>query len=60
MRVVEVDVASMPAATVVGLAIYGGNKAAGGNAGMIRRRQIGGAGLERVAGRFKTWFQDFF
>ena len=47
-------------ATVVGLAIYGGNKAAGGNAGMIRRRQIGGAGLERVAGRFKTWFQDFF
>jgi len=47
-------------ATVVGLAIYGGNRAAGGNAGMIRRRQIGGAGLERVAGRFKTWFQDFF
>ncbi|MEO6332040.1 MAG: cell division protein FtsA [Gemmatimonadaceae bacterium] len=47
-------------ATVVGLAIYGGNKAAGGNAGMIRRRQIGGAGVERLAGRFKTWFQDFF
>ncbi|MGI8618614.1 MAG: cell division protein FtsA, partial [Gemmatimonadaceae bacterium] len=47
-------------ATVVGLAIYGGNKAAGGTAGMLRRRQIGGAGLERVAGRFKTWFQDFF
>jgi cell division protein FtsA len=48
-------------ATVVGLAQYGaGRMAAGG--GMVggRRAQLGGAGVDRIATRVKTWLQDFF
>jgi cell division ATPase FtsA len=48
-------------ATVVGLAQYAsGRMAAGGPIAGGRRMQLGGAGVDRIANRVKTWLQDFF
>ena len=48
-------------ATVVGLAQYGaGRMAAGGAVAGGRRAQLGGAGVDRLATKVKTWLQDFF
>jgi cell division protein FtsA len=48
-------------ATVVGLAQYGaGRMAAGGAVASGRRSQLGGAGVDKIASRVKTWLQDFF
>jgi cell division protein FtsA len=48
-------------ATVVGLAQYGaGRMAAGGQVASGRRSQLGGAGVDKLATKVKTWLQDFF
>ena len=48
-------------ATVVGLAQYAaGRLATGGPVAGGRRLQLGGAGVDRIATRVKTWLQDFF
>jgi cell division protein FtsA len=48
-------------ATVVGLAQYAaGRLATGGPGGSGRRLQLGGAGVDKIATRVKTWLQDFF
>lgn len=46
--------------TVAGLALYGAHRIALG--GVIGRRpsSIGGSGVDKIAGRVKTWLQDFF
>lgn len=47
-------------ATVAGLALYGAHRIALG--GVVGRRPpgMGGAGVDKIAGRVKTWLQDFF
>ena len=45
-------------ATVAGLALYGAHRVALG--GVMTRRAKGGAGVDKLAGRVKTWLQDFF
>ena len=48
-------------ATVVGLAQYGaGRMAAGGPVASGRRSQLGGAGVDKLASKVRTWLQDFF
>jgi len=47
-------------ATVAGLALYGAHRLALG--GVVGRRPpgMGGVGVDKIAGRVKTWLQDFF
>ena len=47
-------------ATVAGLALYGAHRIALG--GVVGRRPpgMGGVGVDKIAGRVKTWLQDFF
>lgn len=47
-------------ATVAGLALYGAHRIALG--GVVARRPsgMGGVGVDKIAGRVKTWLQDFF
>ncbi len=47
-------------ATVVGLAIYGANRAAAGFSATSKHRALTGAGVERVARKVKSWLEDFF
>jgi cell division protein FtsA len=47
-------------ATVVGLALYGANRAAAGFSATSKHRALTGAGVERVARKVKTWLEDFF
>ena len=49
-------------ATVVGLALYGGQRLALGVPGAAsgRRRGVSAPGMDRLAQRVKTWLQDFF
>ncbi|HEX5438777.1 MAG TPA: cell division protein FtsA [Gemmatimonadaceae bacterium] len=48
-------------ATVVGLALYGANQIARGDAsGAGGRRMNGAPGVDKLAHRVKTWLQDFF
>ncbi len=49
-------------ATVVGLALYGGQHLAVGVPGAAsgRRRGVSSPGVDRLAQRVKTWLQDFF
>ncbi|HKT06516.1 MAG TPA: cell division protein FtsA [Gemmatimonadaceae bacterium] len=49
-------------ATVVGLALYGGQRLAVGVPGAAsgRRRGVSAPGVDRLAQRVKTWLQDFF
>ena len=49
-------------ATVVGLALYGGQRLAVGVPGAAsgRRRGVSSPGVDRLAQRVKTWLQDFF
>lgn len=49
-------------ATVVGLALYGGQRFAVGVPGAAsgRRRGVSAPGVDRLAQRVKTWLQDFF
>jgi len=49
-------------ATVVGLALYGGQRLALGVPGSAsgRRRGVSAPGMDRLAQRVKTWLQDFF
>jgi hypothetical protein len=44
---------------VAGLALYGAHRIALGGA-IARRPSLGGAGVDKLAGRVKTWLQDFF
>jgi cell division protein FtsA len=46
-------------ATVVGLAVYGSRRMALG-AGGSGRQGKGGAGLDRISQKVKTWLEDFF
>jgi cell division protein FtsA len=54
------SVASPQFATVTGLALYGAHRIALG--GVVARRPsgIGVSGVDKLAGRVKTWLQDFF
>jgi cell division protein FtsA len=45
-------------ATVVGLAVYGASRVAGG--GATSRRSSGGGGVDKLASRMKTWLTEFF
>jgi cell division protein FtsA len=47
-------------ATVCGLALYGAHRIA--LSGVVARRasSLGGGGVDKLAGRVKTWLQDFF
>ncbi len=47
-------------ATVVGLAIYGANRAAAGFSATSKHRALTGAGVDRFARKVKTWLEDFF
>ena len=49
-------------ATVVGLALYGGQRMALGVPGAAsgKRRGVSAPGVDRLAQRVKTWLQDFF
>lgn len=49
-------------ATVVGLALYGGQRLALGVPGAAsgKRRGVSAPGVDRIAQRVKTWLQDFF
>jgi cell division protein FtsA len=49
-------------ATVVGLALYGGQRLALGVPGAAsgKRRGVSAPGVDRLAQRVKTWLQDFF
>jgi cell division protein FtsA len=49
-------------ATVVGLALYGGQRLAIGVPGAAsgKRRGVSAPGVDRIAQRVKTWLQDFF
>ena len=46
-------------ATVVGLAVYGSRRMALGEGGSGRQGK-GGAGLDRISQKVKTWLEDFF
>jgi len=46
-------------ATVAGIAMYGATQF-GPAALTARRAGLGGVGVDRLASRVKTWFQDFF
>ncbi|MES2524941.1 MAG: cell division protein FtsA [Gemmatimonadota bacterium] len=46
-------------ATVAGLALYGAHRVALGGVS-VRRTTMGGAGVDKLATRVKTWLQDFF
>ena len=46
-------------ATVAGLALYGAHRVALGGV-VARRTSMSGAGVDKLAGRVKTWLQDFF
>ncbi len=46
-------------ATAVGLALYGAHRIALGGV-TVRRTSMGGAGVDKLATRVKTWLQDFF
>ncbi len=46
-------------ATVAGLALYGAHRVALGGV-VARRTSFSGAGVDKLAGRVKTWLQDFF
>jgi cell division protein FtsA len=46
-------------ATVVGLALYGGNRIALGGATSAKRTPIG-KGMEGIAAKIRFWLQDFF
>ncbi|MEO7362352.1 MAG: cell division protein FtsA, partial [Gemmatimonadaceae bacterium] len=46
--------------TVAGLALYGAHRIALGGVVARRPSSIGGAGVDKIAGRVKTWLQDFF
>lgn len=47
-------------ATVVGLALYGAHRVALGGVVARRPSALGGVGVDKIAGRVKTWLQDFF
>jgi cell division protein FtsA len=47
-------------ATVVGLALYGANRSAGGVGGTGRQRVLVGAGVDKFTKKLKTWLEDFF
>ena len=49
-------------ATVVGLAQYASGRLAAGGPVVTggRRMQLGGAGVDKLATKVKTWLQDFF
>jgi hypothetical protein len=47
-------------ATVVGLALYGANRAAANFSSTSKHKALTGAGVERVARKVKTWLEDFF
>ncbi len=46
-------------ATVAGLALYGAHRVAVGGV-VTRRTTRSGAGVDKLAGRVKTWLEDFF
>jgi cell division protein FtsA len=46
-------------ATVAGLALYGAHRIALGGV-VARRTSLSGGGVDKLAGRVKTWLQDFF
>lgn len=46
-------------ATVAGLALYGAHRVALGGV-VTRRASRSGAGVDKLAGRVKTWLEDFF
>jgi len=46
--------------TVVGLALYGAHRTAGGFAPSGRHRALAGVGVDRFTKRIKTWLEDFF
>jgi len=46
--------------TVAGLALYGAHRIALGGVVARRPSSIGGSGVDKIAGRVKTWLQDFF
>lgn len=46
-------------ATVAGLALYGAHRVALGGV-VTRRTSLSGGGVDKFAGRVKTWLQDFF
>ncbi|HXG72208.1 MAG TPA: cell division protein FtsA [Gemmatimonadaceae bacterium] len=47
-------------ATVVGLALYGANRAAAGFSATSKHKAFAGPGVDRFAKRVKTWLEDFF
>lgn len=47
-------------ATVVGLALYGANRAAAGFSGTGKHKALTGAGMDRFTKKVKTWLEDFF
>ena len=54
------SVASPQFATVTGLALYGAHRIALGGAVARRAPSMGGGSVDKLAGRVKTWLQDFF
>lgn len=46
-------------ATVTGLALYGAHRLALGGV-VARKASLSGVGMDKLAGRVKTWLQDFF
>jgi cell division protein FtsA len=47
-------------ATVVGLALYGANRASAGFSGTGKHKALTGAGMDRFTKKVKTWLEDFF
>jgi cell division protein FtsA len=47
-------------ATVVGLAIYGAQRAAAGFSATSKHRALAGVGVDRFTRRLKVWLEDFF
>ncbi|MGV3710502.1 MAG: cell division protein FtsA [Gemmatimonas sp.] len=46
--------------TAAGLALYGAHRIALGGVVARRPQGMGGVGVDKIAGRVKTWLQDFF
>jgi cell division protein FtsA len=46
--------------TVVGLALYGAHRIASGASDSSGRRRMASPGVDKLANKVKTWFQDFF
>lgn len=47
-------------ATVVGLALYGANRASAGFSATGKHKALAGAGMDRFTKKVKTWLEDFF